>query len=151
MQDQKIHNSVVITMLSKAENVALARSMVAVLAAQMDITVNQLEELKVAVSEAVSNAVIHGYQGNEDKLVEIRAELLTDGIAVTIEDRGIGIADISQAMQPSYSSDPERMGLGFAFMKSFTDKLEVESQPGKGTRIYLFKQIRDVKNQQQQL
>jgi len=144
-----MQNSVTITMLSKAENVSLARSMVAVLAAQMDVTVNDLEELKVAVSEAVSNAVIHGYQGREDKPVVVHAELYDDGIAVTIEDQGIGIADINQAMEPSYSSDPERMGLGFAFMKSFTDEMSVESVPGQGTKVYLFKQIRDVKEKPQ--
>ncbi len=133
-------NSVMMTMQSKAVNVALARSMVAALASQCDaVTVNALEELKVAVSEAVSNAIIHGYENQEDKQLTLRADLLEDGILIAVEDEGVGIANIAQAMEPSYSQDPERMGLGFAFMQSFTDRLEVESAPGRGTTVRMFK------------
>ena len=136
-----ILNTVTLSMQSKAENVALARATVAFLAAQLNITVSQLEELKVAISEAVSNAIIHGYQDRDNEQVNITAELLTDGIIVTIEDSGIGISDIAQAMEPTFSTDPERMGLGFAFMKSFSDELEVESMPGQGTKIRLLKRV----------
>lgn len=135
-------NSVVLLVESRGENVALARSMVAALASQMDaITVNELEELKVAVSEAVSNCVIHGYKGEPGRQIRISADLLADGILIEISDEGIGIEDVKKAMEPSFSTDPERMGLGFAFMQSFSDRLEVESEKGKGTTVKLFKYI----------
>jgi stage II sporulation protein AB (anti-sigma F factor) len=125
---------------SKGENAGLARAMVAAFASQEEgATINDLEELKIAVSEAVSNSIIHGYGNREDQTIVLRAGLVNGGVHVSVEDTGIGIDDIAKAMEPSYSRDPERMGLGFAFMKSFTDELEVESTPGCGVVVRMVK------------
>jgi stage II sporulation protein AB (anti-sigma F factor) len=115
--------------------------LVAALASQLDLNVNELEELKVAVSEAVSNAVIHGYESRPDRKVTLAASLYPDEIHVTVADDGVGIEDIQKAMTPAYSTDPERMGLGFVFMQSFADQVEVTSKPGEGTRVRLVKKL----------
>lgn len=128
-------NRVHLRFLSVPDNVGLARVTVAALAGQARFSLHDLEEIKVAVSEAVSNAIIHGYQGREDGWVDLDCELDAQGIRVTVEDSGIGIEDIDQAREPSYSVDPERMGLGFVFMDSFMHGLDVVSEPGVGTRI----------------
>lgn len=126
---------------SLPENVSLARVVVASFAAQSDITISELEEIKVATSEAVSNAIIHGYENKPYEKVTL--ELLRDGntLVITIEDFGVGIDDVEQATQPAFSTDPDRMGLGFVFMKSFMDNLEVESEKGKGTRVTMQKKL----------
>ncbi|MCY0885174.1 MAG: anti-sigma F factor [Firmicutes bacterium] len=121
--------------LSKAANVGLARVAVASFAAQLPFSLADLEEIKVAVSEAVSNAMIHGYSGREDGWVEVRARIAGRELQLAVQDWGVGIADIHLARQPNYSSDPERMGLGFAFMESFMHGLEVESRVGAGTTV----------------
>lgn len=121
--------------LSVADNVGLARVAVAAMASQINFSLSDLDEIKVAVSEAVTNAIIHGYEGRGDGWVEVRAEVDGTQISVTVEDWGVGIADIERAREPSYSRDPERMGLGFVFMESFMHGLHVVSHPGQGTRI----------------
>lgn len=136
-------NFIKIDFLSLADNVALARVLIASLVARIDITLNDLEEIKVAVSEAVSNAIIHGYQGSAEQLVTVKATIKNNTLTVTIEDQGIGIEDIKQAMSPAFSTDPERMGLGFVFMQSFMDKVKVISTPGKGTKVVLEKNLTD--------
>jgi stage II sporulation protein AB (anti-sigma F factor) len=121
--------------LSRPENVGLARLAVATLAAQADFSLNDLEEVKVAVSEAVSNAIIHGYRNRPDGWVDVEAWLEAGELRVAVEDHGVGIEDIEAARRPAYSTDPERMGLGFVFMETFMDRLAVSSQPGHGTRV----------------
>lgn len=123
---------------SVPENVGIARVAVAALAGQLPFTLSELEEIKVAVSEAVTNAVVHGY-GHPHGVVTIRAE--HDGVRLLVEiaDTGRGIADVEQARQPAFSTDPERMGMGFAFMEAFMDRVEVESAPGRGTVVRMFK------------
>ncbi len=101
--------------------------LIAATAATLDFTISDLEELKVAVSEAVSNAIIHGYDNQPDQMVEMSALLYEDRLEIQVKDYGVGIPDIEKAMEPGYSRSPERMGLGFAFMSSFMDKLEVLS------------------------
>lgn len=128
-------NQMVLRFLSIAENVGLARLAVTTFAGQTKFSINDLEEIKVAVSEAVSNAIIHGYPGQEDGWVEVRCVLDNEGLIVAVEDWGVGIGDVEQAREPSYSRDPERMGLGFVFMESFMHGLEVESHLGQGTRV----------------
>ena len=132
-------NGMTLAIPSLPENVGLARVAVAAFAAQVDMTVNDLEEIKVAVSEAVSNAIIHGYGNNPDGLVTIRCQREDGQLEISVSDTGIGIADITQAMQPAFSTDPERMGLGFAFMQSFMDDLRVISEPGQGTQVIMRK------------
>ncbi|MDR3564114.1 MAG: anti-sigma F factor [Negativicutes bacterium] len=99
-----------------------------------------LEEIKVAISEAVSNAIIHGY-GDTIGEIEFTMTLDSDSLEFIVTDYGRGIADIALARQPSYSTDPERMGLGFVFMESFMDQLIVESEVGRGTTVRMAKQI----------
>lgn len=132
-------NRVILSFMSLGENVSLARMMVAALAAQADLTIADLDEIKVAVSEAVSNAIIHGYQNDPSRIVEVAAELSPNELHIEVKDDGIGIENIELAMQPNYSESEERMGLGFSFMQSFMDSVEVISAPGKGTRVILVK------------
>ncbi|BCV21757.1 anti-sigma F factor [Moorella sp. Hama-1] len=139
MAGQQVENSMALEFLSLPENVGLARVAVAAFAAQVDMTLNELEEIKVAVSEAVSNAIIHGYEGQPRGTVRVTVERTGAGLVITVTDQGKGISDIALAMQPAYSTDPERMGLGFAFMQSFMDELEVTSEVNRGTRVRMLK------------
>jgi stage II sporulation protein AB (anti-sigma F factor) len=124
--------------MSRADNVSLARSCVAAFVSQLDCTLDQLEEIKLVVSEAVSNAIIHGYEHRSTEEVIIMVSIDDNNeLEIIVEDHGVGIPDIQQAMQPTFSSDPTRMGLGFTFMKSFMDEIEVQSQPGEGTMVIL--------------
>lgn len=123
---------------SLAENVGLCRVATATFAANAGFSVAEIEEIKVAVSEAVSNVVVHAYPGGEGTLT-LRCEELPDGISITVRDEGVGIEDVERARQASYTTDPERMGLGFVFMESFSDEFAVESAPGRGTRVEMRK------------
>ena len=116
------------------ENVGVARVAVAAFAAQGDFTLTEIEEIKVAVSEAVSNAVLHAYSGNEGEVL-VGASLEDGVLQVVVRDSGRGIDDIAKARQPSFSTEPGRMGLGFVFMESFMDQVEVSSTPGQGTQV----------------
>lgn len=123
---------------SRPENVGLCRVVVATFAANLDFTLAEIDEIKVAVSEAVSNVVVHAYPDKEG-LISLRCEESEGGITISVRDQGVGIRDVDQARQASFSTDPERMGLGFVFMESFSDEFLVESEPGKGTRIEMRK------------
>lgn len=136
-----ILNKCMLEFTSIPENVAFARVSVAAFASQLDCTLPELEEIKVVVSEAVGNAIIHGYRNKEDKTVRVLATIYKEGLEIRVEDSGIGITNIEMAMQPAYSTDPERMGLGFVFMQSFSDRLQVDSTPGKGTTVTMYKRI----------
>jgi len=138
---EKPKNLVTLQFKSIPENVSLARVLVATVAAQLDMTISDLDELKVAVSEAVSNAIIHGYQNNPEKTVEMEVEIFEEKLIIVVTDYGIGIADIEQALQPSFTTDHERMGLGFVFIQSFMDKLEVKSEPNQGTKVIMTKNL----------
>lgn len=135
-------NQLNLTFSSVAENVGIARLLVASVGAQLDLPLNDIEELKVAVSEAVSNSIIHGYQNNPQHIVQLDLNIAEDNLKIIVKDKGCGIPDIEQAMQPAYSTDPERMGLGFVFMQSFMDELQVESSPGVGTTITMIKHLK---------
>lgn len=139
--DKLVNNSIKLEFPSKGENVALARITIAALVSQLELTLNDLEEIKVAVSEAVSNAVIHGYGNKPDGLITVIGILQNEKIIIEIIDQGIGIKDIEKAMEPAFSTDPERTGLGFVFMQSFMDEVKVESQENLGTRVILSKQL----------
>lgn len=132
-------NRVVAELASVPQNVGVARLLVAMVAAQADFTVAEVDEIKLAVSEAVTNAVIHGYGGQPDNTVRVEIALANNHLEVIVADEGRGIDDITLAMQPAVSSDPDRMGLGFCFMESHMDSLEVESAPGRGTRVRMTK------------
>ncbi len=123
------------------ENIGLARVAVASFAAHTDLTLNELEEIKVAVSEAVTNAIVHAYRGMAPGMVRVCAERQGSHLVLKVEDHGRGIEDIEMAQQPAFSTDPERMGLGFVFMKSFMDEVVVESEVGRGTRVIMSRRL----------
>lgn len=133
-------NRMSLTFDSRSENVGIARVTAAAFAAQIEFTLPEIDEIKVAISEAVSNSVIHGYN-NLDGQIELTMELFDNYLEFTITDWGKGIADVEQARQPAWSTEPERMGLGFVFMESFMDELEVSSTVGKGTRVRMVKKF----------
>ncbi len=139
--DKIVNNKIKLEFLSKGENVALARITIAALVSQLELTLNDLEEIKVAVSEAVSNAIIHGYRNQPEGIVTLIGILAEETIYLEIIDQGIGISDIEKAMEPAYSTDPERTGLGFVFMQSFMDEVKVESKVNSGTKVSLTKKI----------
>lgn len=129
---------------ARSENESFARTMVCAFAAQLDPTVEELADLRTAVSEAVTNSVVHGYRGVENGIITVTVRLLPGRVVyVRIADRGCGIADIGQAMTPLYSGAPaeERAGLGFTVMQSFTDSLAVRSRVGIGTVITMRKRL----------
>lgn len=138
----KTVNSMKLSFISKSVNESFARSAVASFLLPLDPTVAQIADIKTAVSEAVTNAIVHAYPDTFGT-VYIEARLTDTGRAIIkIRDRGIGIPDIAKAMEPLYTtSTDERAGLGFAVMQSFTDKVKVRSTVGKGTTVTLEKLI----------
>lgn len=138
-------NHIKLELASVPENVGLARITVASFVSQVDLTLNDLEEIKVATSEAVSNAIIHGYENNRTGKVVVEAILHDNKLILTVEDFGKGIDDIKKAMEPAYTTDPERMGLGFVFMKSFMDQVFVDSKVGQGTKVTMEKILKPIK------
>ena len=127
---------------SRSANEGFARVAVASFMTQLNPTVEEVADVKTAVSEAVTNAIIHGYDSEHEK-VSIRCRIEDNVLSVEVSDRGCGIKDIEEAMQPMYTSKPEqdRSGMGFAFMEAFMDSVEVESEPGKGTRVKMKKTV----------
>lgn len=132
-------NRIVVELASLPQNVGVARLLAAMVAAQGDFTVAEVDEVKLAVSEAVTNAVVHGYNSEPDHAVRLEVTLDGGNLEILVADQGKGIDDIALAMQPAVSSDPDRMGLGFCFMESHMDSLQVESMPGRGTRVRMVK------------
>ncbi len=125
-----------------SENEGFARSVVSAFVIKLNPTLEELADIKTAVSEAVTNAIIHGYEEQEG-MVRIYGRLEDNTLWLEICDEGVGIPDVEKAMEPLYTSKPEldRSGMGFAFMEAFMDELHVESEPGKGTRIRMKKTI----------
>ena len=139
----KMLNQVKITFASRSVNEGFARAALAAFLVQLDPTVPQLADLKTAVSEGVTNCIVHAYPDGIGPIT-LTAGLYEGGLVrITISDRGVGIEDIAKAMEPMYTTgDPsERAGLGFAVMQSFMDKVRVSSTPGKGTRVTLTKRL----------
>ncbi|MGN0777559.1 MAG: anti-sigma F factor [Aristaeellaceae bacterium] len=136
------HNEMQLTFLSQAENESFARVVIAAFAVQMSPTVSEIADIKTAVSEAVTNAIVHGYEGCTGQ-VTMRARLDDRWLTVEIQDEGKGIANVEQAMEPFYTSQPEqeRSGMGFSVMQTFMDELQVDSAPGKGTTVRMRKRI----------
>ena len=135
-------NEMKVTFLSRSANEAFARAAVAAFAAQLDPAVDELADLRTAVSEAVTNAIVHGYP---DRLgtVTLTVRLYENGkIQVQVKDKGRGIPDVAKAMEPLFTTGgEERSGLGFSVMESFTDRLRVRSAPDKGTTVTMEKYI----------
>ena len=136
-------NEMTLAFDSISENEEFARVTVAAFASQLNPTLEEVADIRTAVSEAVTNAIIHGYPEGIHTIV-LRVRMENQQLEVWVIDEGVGIADISRAMEPLYTSRPdlERSGMGFAFMEAFMDDLEVESIPGKGTKVHMWKKMR---------
>ena len=136
-----VTNYMKMTIAGLSRNEGLARMCVSAFASQLDPTVEEINDIKAAVSEAVTNCIVHGYRDTIGE-IEIKLRIVGDDtLYIKITDKGVGIADIEQAMQPMFTTCPEgeRAGLGFAVMESFTDTLKVRSRPGKGTAVTMTK------------
>lgn len=141
----KAINEMKLTFKSRSANESFARMAVTAFVSTLDPTVDELTDIKTAVSEAVTNSIVHGYQERIDN-VYITAAIYPDRrVVIKIRDKGCGIADIAQAMEPLYTSctSGERAGLGFAVMQSVCDKVKVTSAPGKGTTVTLTRRFRE--------
>lgn len=140
-------NEMKLEFLSKSSNEAFARVTVAAFAAQLDPTIEELADIKTAVSEAVTNSIIHGYE-NTEGIIKIVARIFANTISIEISDTGKGIENIELAKQPLYTSkgDLERSGMGFTIMESFMDEMQVESVLGLGTKVTMKKLIKKPEN-----
>lgn len=139
----EFENEMKLEFISKSTNEAFARITVAAFASQLDPTIEELADIKTAVSEAVTNSIIHGYD-NRQGIVKVMAKLKENEITIVISDKGKGIENIEVAKEPLYTTKPnlERSGMGFTIMESFMDTMEIESIVGLGTKITMTKKIK---------
>ena len=139
---KKTMNYITLEFLSRSSNEGFARTAVACFAAQMDPTLGELEDIKTAVSEAVTNAIVHGYPNTLGK-VTVKVKICEGNVLeVSVKDRGRGIPDVEKAQQPMFTTGgEERSGMGFTIMESFMDHISVKSAPGKGTTVTLRKKL----------
>ena len=130
-------------MPSRSVNESLARTLISAFAMQADPTIEAISELKTVISEAVTNAIVHGYK-NAEGIIHIKATLYEDKtIKIVVKDRGIGIPDIKRAMVPLFTTgSDERAGMGFTIMETFSDRLRVSSKEGRGTSVYIEKSLK---------
>ena len=138
----KAINEMTLQFPSRSSNEGFARTAVACFAAQMDPTLNELEDIKTAVSEAVTNVIVHAYPDSIGP-VQMKIRVLPDHVLeITVRDHGRGIPDVEKAMEPMYTTGgEERSGMGFTIMESFMDKLTVRSVPGRGTTVSMRKKL----------
>ncbi len=141
---EKCENEMKLEFISKSSNEAFARVAVAAFAAQLDPTIEELADIKTAVSEAVTNSIIHGYEDKQG-IIKIVCKLKENEIIIEISDTGKGIEDIEAAKEPLYTTKPnlERSGMGFTIMESFMDSMEIESIIGLGTKVTMSKKIKE--------
>lgn len=140
-----MNNQMELTFLSRAENEAFARMVISAFLVQVNPTMTMISEVRTAVSEAVTNAVVHAYQGGTGKII-LRATMESETLlTIDVEDFGCGIADVRQAMQPFFTTQPEqeRTGIGFALMQSFMDEVKVYSSPGSGTTVRMTRHMKN--------
>ena len=139
----KYDNEMRLEFLSKSCNEAFARIAVAAFASQLDPTIEEIADIKTAVSEAVTNSIIHGYE-NKEGIVRLHCMIKDNNIIIQVSDTGIGIEDVNTAKEPLYTSKPnlERSGMGFTIMQSFMDELSVESVVNLGTKVTMRKAIK---------
>lgn len=135
-------NEMKLEFMSKSSNESFARLTVAAFASNLDPTIEELADIKTAVSEAVTNSIIHGYE-EKNGIIKIRARIIAKSLYIEISDNGKGIEDIEQARKPLYTSKPnlERSGMGFTIMESFMDEVQIDSIVGLGTKITMVKKI----------
>ena len=147
MEDKKMETNrehMRLEMESLSRNEEFARVVTAVFMSRLDPTLEEVDDVKTAVSEAVTNAVIHGYRGDRGTIyLDLTADMEERTLTVAVKDCGVGIADVKQAMEPMFTTDPEgeRSGMGFSFMEAFMDQVEVESEPNHGTLVTMKKSI----------
>ncbi len=136
------NNKMSLSFLSKSSNESFARATVAAFVSQLDPTIEEIADIKTALSEGVTNAIIHGY-GHSNGIIKIECEMKDDEIKIIIEDQGKGITDIEKVREPFYteSNVEERSGMGFTVMETFMDSLEVYSEENKGTTLVMTKKI----------
>ncbi len=139
-----MNNQMELKFLAVAENEAFARMVISAFLVQANPTLSVVSEVRTAVSEAVTNAIVHAYEEISGQVI-LRAWIDENDIRIEIEDMGKGIEDIEQAMQPFYTSHPEqeRTGMGFALMQSFMDHVRVQSSPGNGTVVFMQKRLHE--------
>lgn len=136
-------NKMSVKFSANTENVSFARLLIAAFILPMDPTVEEVSDIKLAVSEAVTNAIIHGYNNNQEGSVYVDCRYKDKKIYIEIRDKGVGIENIEEARQPLFTSKPEdeRAGLGFTIMETFMDDIHIESTPNCGTKILMEKNI----------
>lgn len=139
----EINNYMKMTVAGYSKNESLARMCVAAFASQLDPTIEEISDIKSAVSEAVTNCIVHAYPNSIGEITIQLRIVNGDSLYIKIKDNGVGIADVKKAMEPLYTTSPEteRAGLGFAVMESFMDKLSVRSKVGKGTTVTMVKRL----------
>lgn len=137
-----LNNQMIVEFDSLSKNESFARIVVAAFVTRLDPTLEEIADIKTAVSEAVTNSIIHGYE-SKDGRIRIETVIVEDTVTIMVQDFGIGIENIEKAMEPMYTTKPdlERSGMGFAFMEAFMDELFVESKPGEGTKVTMRKVI----------
>ena len=137
-----MNNEVRVEFDAISENEAFARISAAAFITPLNPTLEEIADVKTAVSEAVTNAIIHGYEGRTGK-VWLYCRLVEHRLHIEVQDKGKGIEDVEKAMEPLFTTKPEldRSGMGFSFMEAFMDQVHVESEPGKGTKVVMRKQI----------
>lgn len=142
----KFENYMILEFPSKSTNEAFARSAVACFAAQMDPTLEELGDIRTAVSEAVTNCIVHAYPEGFG-LITLRCRILKDNVLdIVIRDKGVGIPDLEQARKPAYTTGgSDRSGMGFTIMESFMTTFEVSSEPGKGTAVHMRRRVKQRK------
>ena len=142
----KFDNFMILEFPSKSTNEAFARSAVACFAAQMDPTLEELGDIRTAVSEAVTNCIVHAYPDGFGT-VTLRCRILKDNILdIVIKDKGVGISDLEQARRPTFTTGgTDRSGMGFTIMESFMTSFEVSSAPGKGTTVHMRRKLKQRK------
>ena len=138
----KFDNYMTLEFPSRSSNEAFARSAVACFAAQLDPTLEEMGDIKTAVSEAVTNCIVHGYPDGLG-IITLRCRILKDGVLdIVVKDKGVGIRDIEQARAPSFTTGgAERSGMGITIMESFMTFFEIDSSPGKGTTVHMRKKL----------
>ncbi|MDE6929904.1 MAG: anti-sigma F factor [Lachnospiraceae bacterium] len=142
IEERKDAERVKLQIDSLSRNEEFARVMAAVFMSRMNPTLEEIDDVKTAVSEAVTNAIIHGYQGGSG-IIYIEAEIRENLLTISVRDEGVGISNLKKAMEPMYTTDTtgERSGMGFSFMEAFMDQVEVDTEPGRGTRVTMKKRI----------
>ena len=138
-----MNNNIKIEMNANKDNIIFSRGAIASFLVNLPLPINFLNEIKTVISEAVTNAIVHGYPTNVGEIV-LESEIIDNCIHINVFDEGVGIEHLTEALEPFYTTKPddERSGMGFTIMKSFMDEVKVESEKGKGTKVYMVKTIK---------